>query len=55
MRFRVQTAYLKRFERRTVGGAIHQEYWIPAKELAEFNRHIVGKIETIAEFRGPRT
>jgi hypothetical protein len=54
-RFRVQTECLARFELRTVGGALHQEYWIPAEELPEFNRHIVGKIEIIAEFRGPQS
>jgi len=54
-RFRVQTDYLTRFELRTVGGAIHQEYWIPAEELPEFNRNIVGTIEVIAEFRGPQS
>jgi hypothetical protein len=29
----------------TVGTGYHQEYWIPAEELDEFNRHIRGKIE----------
>jgi hypothetical protein len=27
------------------------EYWIPAEDLDEFNAHIVGLIEVIAEFR----
>ena len=36
---------------RQVGSAIHQEYWIPAEDLAELNRNIVGLIEVIAEFR----
>lgn len=36
---------------RTVGGRVHQEYGIPAEELAEFNRNLVGPIEVIAEFR----
>jgi hypothetical protein len=31
--------------------AVHQEYWIPADDLAEFNRQLVGVIEVIAEFR----
>ncbi len=35
-----------------VGGSEHEEYWIPAEELAEFNRNIVGEIEVIAEYRG---
>lgn len=34
-----------------VGSSQHQEYWIPAAELEQFNQNIVGKIEVIAEFR----
>jgi hypothetical protein len=49
-RFRVRTNYLARFPVQTVGGRIHQEHWIPAEELPEFNRNIVGEIEVIAEF-----
>jgi len=51
LRFRVRTEYLARFELRTVGSAIHKEYWVPADDLPEFNQNIVGKIEMIAEFR----
>lgn len=51
-RFQVQTAYLRNYEIQTVGGSQHQEYWIPAEDLAEFNRHIVGEIEVLAEYRG---
>ena len=54
-RFRIRTKYLERFDLKTVGSAIHKEYWIPAEDLAEFNRNIVGKIEVIAEFRLPKT
>ena len=50
--FHVRSGYLKRYEIQTVGGSVHQEYWIPAEDLAEFNRNIVGKIEVIAEFWG---
>ena len=53
-RFQVRVEFLKRFEVKTVGAAIHQEYWIPEAEPAEFNRNIVGKIEGVAEFRPPR-
>ncbi len=49
-RFRVNTEFLSRYPVQTVGGIVHQEYWIPAEELAEFNRNIIGKIEVIAEF-----
>jgi hypothetical protein len=51
-RFYVKSEYLKRYEIQTVGSSIHQEYWIPAEDLAEFNRNIVGKIEVVGEFRG---
>jgi len=49
-RFAVKTSFLDHYEIHTVGSAIHQEYWIPAEDLAAFNQHIVGKIEIIAEF-----
>lgn len=52
-RFRVDAAFLSRYEVQTVGGSEHREYWIPAAELPEFNRHIVGEIEVIAEFAAP--
>jgi hypothetical protein len=50
-RFHVRSTYLKRYELQTVGGPAHQEYWIPAEELSEFNRNIIGKIEVVAEYR----
>lgn len=53
-RFHVRAEFLSRYEMKTVGSAIHKEYWIPADELPEFNRNIVGKIEIVAEFRPPR-
>ncbi len=49
-RFQVRTDFLRRYEVHQVGSALYQEYWIPAEELEEFNRNIVGKIEVIAEF-----
>ena len=51
-RFAVKTEFLDRYETQIVGGTTHEEYWIPAEDLEEFNRNIVGKIEVIAEFRG---
>lgn len=50
-RFQVKSDFLQRYTIQTVGGSQHQEYWIPAEDLANFNTHIVGKIEVIAEFR----
>jgi len=50
-RFQVEAGYLGQYEKHDVGGSEHSEYWIPAERLDEFNRHIVGLIEVIAEFR----
>lgn len=50
-RFQVRAEFLNRYSVKTVGGSIHQEYWIPAEDLPEFNRNIVGLIEVISEFR----
>lgn len=49
-RFEVEAEFVRRYEVQTVGAAVHQEIWVPAEELAEFNRHIVGVIEVTASF-----
>lgn len=51
-RFSVATAFLSRYPVQVAGASRHQEYWIPAEELEEFNRHLVGNIEVVAEFNG---
>ena len=51
-RFHVRADFLRGYEIKTVGSSIHQEYWIPAEDLPEFNRNIVGAIEVIAEYQG---
>ncbi len=53
-RFSVDSVYLSRFDRQTVGGREHEEYWVPAAELEEFNSHIHGRIEVIAQFSGAK-
>ncbi len=50
LRFQVVRDYLSRFQVQTVGARIHREYWIPAEDLPEFNRNIVGTIEVIHHF-----
>jgi len=50
-RFAIDAEFAKRYPAQTVDSSVHQELWVPADELAEFNRHIVGSIEVIAEFR----
>lgn len=51
-KFEIKKVFLDKYEVKIVGGKTHEEYWIPAEDLEEFNRNIVGKIEVIAEFRG---
>ena len=49
-KFQVEDAYASQFEVHQVGDFYHQELWVPAEELDEFNRHIIGKIQVIKEF-----
>jgi len=49
-RFQIDAAFVGRYPVQVVGSSAHRELWVPAEELAEFNRHIVGPIEVIAEF-----
>ncbi|MBF9142388.1 hypothetical protein [Hymenobacter properus] len=53
VRFAVDAAYLSQFPVQNVGDAQHNELWVPAEQLAEFNQHIRGHIEVTAEFRRP--
>ena len=50
LRFQVEADFLSKYDVQTVGSRIHQEYWIPAEDLDEFNRHLVGEIEVVATF-----
>ena len=50
-RFAVLTEFTARYPVQKVGSSIHQELWIPAEDLAEMNRNIVGLIEVIGEYR----
>ncbi|MEV4154580.1 ADP-ribosylation/crystallin J1 [Nocardia salmonicida] len=49
-RFEVRTAYLDRYDVQQAGGRDILEYWIPAEDLDEFNRNIVGGIEVVRRF-----
>lgn len=50
--FEIDNNYVSRFERKVVGGREHEELWVPAEELPEFNRHINGSIEVDAAHFG---
>ena len=52
-RFEIDDPFANRYPIQVVGDKRHQELWVPAEELAEFNSHIVGRIEVEAAFTGP--
>ena len=49
-RFDVLKDFLDRYRVEHAGSKAHLEYWIPAEDLPEFNRSIVGRIEVTAAF-----
>lgn len=49
-RFEVQKTFMDRFAIQQVGAAHHTEWWVPADDLEELNRNIVGQIEVIRRF-----
>lgn len=44
--------YLKQFPVQNVGGEIHNELWVPAEKLEEFNSKIIGEIKVVNSFYG---
>ncbi len=50
-RFEIDADFAARYPVRRAGGQTILELWVPAGELEEFNRHIVGRIEVVHEFR----
>jgi len=44
LEFDINSNYLEQFEIHNVGKSYHNEYWIPAEELENFNNQIVGNI-----------
>jgi hypothetical protein len=49
-KFEVKSDFLKRYDIQNVGGAVHNELWVPAEELEEFNSNIVGTIKVTKSF-----
>jgi hypothetical protein len=52
-RFKVEAEYAMRFPKKIVGSTVHEELWVPAQELSEFNSKIVGEIQVIHSFGKP--
>lgn len=51
VKFAVRKSFVERYPVKTVGASVHQELWVPAQELLELNRNIVGLLEVTAEFK----
>jgi len=49
-RFAVRAEIAGSYEKKVVGAREHEELWVPAAELDDFNAAIVGPIEVIAEY-----
>jgi len=50
--FDLPEEYLQKYPVQNVGGEIHNELWVPASELKEFNDNIVGLIRIESSFFG---
>lgn len=50
--FDIEANYAAKFPVQKVGGQQHLELWVPAEDLEEFNRHIVGTIRITDIYRG---
>jgi hypothetical protein len=48
--FNLTRNYAAQFPVRTVGNSTHEELWVPAEKLDEFNSQIVGCIQTIEAY-----
>ena len=52
--FEIEDNFIKKYPVQNVGGELHNELWIPAEELEDFNDHIVGKIRFVKTFLGDK-
>jgi hypothetical protein len=50
LRFDLLSSFLENYELHTVGDSHHREYWIPAGDLGELNKNIVGTIQILTSY-----
>jgi len=50
LKFEVSEIYFQQFEVKNVGADMHDEIWVLAEDLDEFNNQIIGKIEVIGKY-----
>jgi hypothetical protein len=54
-KFEVNKDFVDNYKVEQVEGSHHTEWWIPAAELDELNKNIIGKIEVIGEYKKSRS
>ena len=52
--FDMNAEFISKYKIENVGGPIHNELWVPAEELQEFNDHIVGEIRITKAYFGKK-
>lgn len=52
--FDISEEYILKYPVQNVGGEIHNELWVPAGELEEFNKNITGLIRIVCSFYGEK-
>lgn len=50
LEFDLPEQYTQQFPVQNVGGEIHNELWVPAEQLEEFNNNIIGEIRLLKTF-----
>lgn len=50
-KFQVKKEFMDKYEIHQVGAVHHTEWWIPANELEDLNKNIVGLIEVVGEYK----
>lgn len=51
-KFTINEEHFQQYAVENVGAEMHNELWVPAENLPEFNRNIIGKIEVVNVFFG---
>lgn len=54
LRFEIDDEFAARYPVQVVGGRVHQELWVPAEELDEFNAHVIAPIQIVSQFYGDK-
>lgn len=52
--FEIDDVYVGKFEVQNVGADLHNELWVPAEELVNFNAHIQGYVQVSGAYYGAK-